>query len=467
MALQLAQSPTDYSGTFTQQNPAQALAQGYQVGAGIRDDMAQQAALQQQQQQLIAQQKAMQGLAMNPNATAQDFASASLLFPQLKDQLKQSWEMKNTAQQEQHLQTMGQAYAAVTNGQPDIAVQQLQDRANAMQKGGGSPQEIQAIRTQAQLIALHPELARASMGLTLAALPGGDKVLTGVSTAGIEQRAQDQAPAQLSKVNSEARKLIAEAPYVAPKAAAEVSNLTSQIDERAARLNLDRDKFTSEVQQKLMEYQQKAGDLPEPVMKNINEATTSAIASKQSSESMGNLAAQLEKEGGGFGVASTAGEWLKNATGNQDAVTQMRSEYSRIVTPAAMAAYKAVTSGATSDKDIDTAMKGVPPDTADAKVMASYLRGLSKMQMYNSALDNAKSEWYAGNKFLGPSRQDMEIDGVKVPKGTTFKNFSEQYVGKKVGQLQGESVLNSLAAKYGAPTTDTRFQGAPAVPGGN
>jgi hypothetical protein len=94
-------------------------------------------------------------------------------------------------------------------------------------------------------------------------------------------------------------------------------------------------------------------------------------------------------------------------------------------------------------------MTGVPKDTADPATMASFLRGMGKLQQYNSALENAKSEWYAGNKFLGKSNADMEIDGVKVPKGTTFKQFADQYIEKKVGQLQGQSVVNSLAAKYG------------------
>lgn len=460
--MNLVTQPTDYSGAFSPQSPTQALAQGYQLGAGIRDDQQQQLALQQQQTALQAQQKALQGLAMNPNSGAQDYASASLLFPQLKDQLKQSWDMKNTAQQEQHLSTMGQAYAAVTNGRPDVAVQQLQNRADAMQNGGGSPQEIQAIRSQAQLIALHPELARASMGLTLAALPGGDKVLTGVHTAGTEQRAQQEAPADLLKKQADASKAATDAQYAAPKAEADIGNINSQIGERTAqvknlsdRLALDQDKLTSEVQMKVQEFKQKAGELPEPVMKNINEATTNAIAAKQSAEKMTGLADQIDGAASEISSGRYADykEWLKNKTGTQNEISRIRGEYNRIVTPAAMAAYKQVASGSTSDKDIETAMIGVPKDTADAATMASFLRGTAKLQRYNEVLENAKSEWYAGNKFLGKSTSDMEIDGVKVPKGSSFKDFTEQYVTKKAGQMQGQSVLDSLAKKYSSGAT--------------
>jgi hypothetical protein len=205
------------------------------------------------------------------------------------------------------------------------------------------------------------------------------------------------------------------------------------------------------VKQKVMEFQQKAGELPEPVMKNINEATTNAIASQQSAEKMNGLATRMEAAASEISSGNYANmkEFIKKNTGMQNDITNIRSEYSRIVTPAAMAAYKQVASGSTSDKDIDVAMTGVPKDTADPATMASFLRGMGKLQQYNSALENAKSEWYAGNKFLGKSNADMEIDGVKVPKGTTFKQFADQYIEKKVGQLQGQSVVNSLAAKYG------------------
>jgi hypothetical protein len=88
------------------------------------------------------------------------------------------------------------------------------------------------------------------------------------------------------------------------------------------------------------------------------------------------------------------------------------------VTPAAMAAYKTVASGSTSDKDIETAMTGVPSDTADASTMASFLRGAAKLQVYDSVLNNAKSEWLQSVKSLGKAKSDITVDGVTVPAGT-------------------------------------------------
>ena len=108
------------------------------------------------------------------------------------------------------------------------------------------------------------------------------------------------------------------------------------------------------------------------------------------------------------------------------------------VTPAAMAAYKKVASGSTSDRDIETAMVGVPKDTDDPALMASFLRGSAKLQRYDAAVNNARSEWLGAVKHLGKAKEDIEIDGVRVPAGTTFKNFADAYVEQKIAKQSAD-----------------------------
>ena len=249
--------PIDYGSAFAPQSPTQAFAGGYQIGAGIRDDIQQQQALQAQaqaqQEAARRQQEVLQSLIANPRAGAQDYASASLLIPGLKDQLKQSWEMRNTAQQEANLRDMGQAYSAIVSGRPDIAVKQLQSRADAMEAAGANPAEIQALRTNAQVIEANPEFARTTMGVTLASIPGGDKVLSGISTAGRETREQQQAPAALAKANAEAGIQTAKAGVAPQREALEVENLaedaeTKRSNRDIARLNVQIAQANSETQ---------------------------------------------------------------------------------------------------------------------------------------------------------------------------------------------------------------------------
>lgn len=235
--------PIDY--TSQVQSPFQAVLQGYQGGAAIRSDVQQQEAYQIAQQQAIAQRdmqsKVLNSLISNKNATASDYANASLLVPGLKDQLKQSWEMKSSDQQQGQLRDYGQVYSAVSSGRPDLAAQKLTDRATALEAAGAPKQEIDALKAQAQTITAHPEFARATVGMMLASIPGGDKLITGASTMGAEQRASEKAPAELAKTQAEAVKTQAEAGIKSVEAVnaptrvgLENANIESTIQDRAA-----------------------------------------------------------------------------------------------------------------------------------------------------------------------------------------------------------------------------------------
>jgi len=235
--------PIDY--TSQVQSPFQAVLQGYQGGAAIRSDVQQQEAYQVAQQQALAQRdmqsKVLNSLISNKNATASDYANASLLVPGLKDQLKQSWEMKSSDQQQGQLRDYGQVYSAVSSGRPDLAAQKLTDRATALEAAGAPKQEIDALKAQAQTITAHPEFARATVGMMLASIPGGDKLITGASTMGAEQRASEKAPAELAKTQAEAVKTQAEAGIKSVEAVnaptrvgLENANIESTIQDRAA-----------------------------------------------------------------------------------------------------------------------------------------------------------------------------------------------------------------------------------------
>src|SRR4051812_11842006 len=93
--------PIDYSGAFANvPSPVQSFTQGLQLGSTVQQIQLQ----QQQQKQALAQQQqqaqVVHALVTNPNASAADYANAQLLVPGLKDQLKNSWDTKNTAQQQ-------------------------------------------------------------------------------------------------------------------------------------------------------------------------------------------------------------------------------------------------------------------------------------------------------------------------------------------------------------------------------
>lgn len=437
--------PIDYS--LNVQTPFQSAMQGYQAGAAVRDDQAQQAAKEaaiRQQQQMSSD---LRALSLNPNATGADYAAMTTRYPSLSEQLTRSWGTLNEAQKQNNLNTGTQVYSAVLSGRADLASDILTRQAAAKRTSGD---EQGALRDEAMAKTLvdHPEIGRNMVGLGLSAIMGPEKFATTFGALGEEGRKQTAFPVEQRLKVAEADVKEAEAGAAPEKLSAEIANTKDQIAERARRFGLDQDKLTTETQLKLTEMRQKLGEIPESVSKDINAATTDAMAAEQSAAKMESLADQLTKSGGYWqGAAGTAGEWIKKATGNQNEMTRLRAEYNRIVTPAAMSAYKRVASGSTSDRDIDTAMKGVPPDTADVEEMASFLRGVAKLQKYEAVVNNAKSEWLGAVKNLGKAREDIEIDGVRVPAGTTFKNFADLYVDQKIAKQQAAKNEEAVKAR--------------------
>lgn len=235
-------APYDY-GLNIQQTPTQAFAGGYALGQGIRNDFQQQqdrqSAIAAQAAETQRQNQVIQDLLTKKNATADDYANASVLLPSgMREQVQQAWSMRNTAQQESALKDMGQAYSAILSGRPDIAVQQMQAKADAMEAAGAGPQEVQALRTNAQVIQQNPNLGALTIHRMLSFVPGGDKVIQGLSGAGTEQRAQQQAPAALLKANAQATEAAVTADNAPKKQAADIALTEAQTAQ--SRANVDK-----------------------------------------------------------------------------------------------------------------------------------------------------------------------------------------------------------------------------------
>ena len=201
--------PYDFSlGDVT--DPSAALLRGINVGNGLQQmQMArqQQALAFQQQQQAMEQQRqqseVIRGLISKQNPTAQDYANASLLLPTaMREQVQQAWKLRNEDQQQSSLQDTGKVFAALSNGQPAVAAGLLRDRAGMLRQI--DPNQAQALETMAGVADVHPEFARALVGMHLSSLPGGDKVVQNLAGLGAENRATDKAPIELREAKAKA-----------------------------------------------------------------------------------------------------------------------------------------------------------------------------------------------------------------------------------------------------------------------
>lgn len=441
-------------------NPFNNALTGVEAGFGLSN------AMDKAQQQKIAldQQKQMQfdlaTLAQKPDPTAQDFAQISTKYPALAEHFKNTWSMLNTDQQQSRLSQATQVYSALNANKPDVAKQLLEQQVAAA-RNAGREQDAKSAETMLGLIDTNPKMALSSAGLMLSSVLGPEKFTNTFSTLQKLPGEVKAGEAAATKAEWEAKDTPQRLELANQQTAANIRNLDSQIRERSARLSLDADKAQSDVDLRLMELQQKGGKLDDSAIKIVNESTVAAVTAQQAAGQMTDLATRLEKQGGGYGAFSSASEWLKQATGSQDSLTQMRQEYTRLRNTQAV---KNLPPGPASDTDVKLAMKGFPPDNADAATMASFLRGMAKLQNYTASMESAKAEWVNAVGHLGKPRQDIEIDGIKVPAGSTFTDFATGYMdalaGKKSTQTAQQGVPNRSYMRWAQNP-----QSQPAQPG--
>lgn len=438
--------------------PFQSVMQGFQGGLGIRTAMQQQQQLALQQQQQLQMQKDLAAVANNPNAGAQDYAGIMVKYPQLADHFKKSWDVLSADQQQNKLQHSAQVYSALQSGNPDIAVDLLNKQAEAY-KNSGKEQDAQAARHLAQMIQVSPQTAKTTAGLMLSSVMGADKFAQTFGTLGDQNRADQKQPYEVQKLAAEADTAgsnatikRAEAQTAPEKFLLDNANTRSQINERAGRLQLDKDKLTSDVQMKLYELGQKAGQLDEGAKKIINDSTIASVAADQSANQMNDLATRIEQEAMKSGVTAKGAELYKSLTGNQDAITQLRQEYTRIRSQGVL---KNLPPGPASDKDIQMAQKGFPEDTADPAQMAQFLRGMAKIQQYDAVNKSAQAEWVNAVGHMGKPKTDIEVEGIKVPAGSTYTDFAQQFFKQKTEQKAAASAVQSVQGrsymKYATP----------------
>jgi hypothetical protein len=93
-------------------------------------------------------------------------------------------------------------------------------------------------------------------------------------------------------------------------------------------------------------------------------------------------------------------------------------------------AIKSLPPGVATDKDIELALKGIPPETANSATLASFLRGTAKLQDIDSAINNAKTDWLSQNNGLLTRAKGTFIAGDYSAKpGETFNDFAQRIVG--------------------------------------
>jgi hypothetical protein len=265
------------------QTPFAAAMSGYSAGAAIRNDQQQQAdraqaqiVAEQQRQAQVALQQEVASVFGNPTSTATDVARLIAKVPGSREAFSKAWEIQNTAQQDTTLSNIGQWGYAIKAGRPELAVDAMNARADAMERTSGGPTpESQQTRLLANITKEDPKFALGKMLALLETHPDGERVAKTRAALGVEQRAEEQAPSDLKKKEADATKAAVDARIAlqtAPaavekpsldneevrqrvetaKAQRRIAELDTQIKQansetERGRLVLERDKLTAEM----------------------------------------------------------------------------------------------------------------------------------------------------------------------------------------------------------------------------
>jgi len=249
------QAPINYA--VDVQSPFEAALSGFKIGAAGAEAQAQ----AQAREQAMKAQTELKTLFTNPNATAADYARVTAFLP--KDQaenVRKSFDMMSSSQQQNRLQQSGQVYTALKSGQTDIAKNLLREQADAF-RNSGREQDAKATETYLQLIDMNPTGSQATIGLMMATLPGGKEMLENIDKTLSTTREEAKAPAALIEARAKADKAVADAITAqstatnsAEKAAADAAKATA--DAQKAQVDA---KFAEQIT--LADLKKKAADL--------------------------------------------------------------------------------------------------------------------------------------------------------------------------------------------------------------
>ena len=457
MAINPFQQPINYTAQMVDLNPAfQGLGQAFR---GLGES-------RQQQEKLAQAQAAKQQFELDLQKAQTDGTQAAWTgmiarYPQFREAFG---DVRKNIGEERVKGEFTQGFnwsTALENNRPDIVIQGLATTIQAKKNSGepadtheqalellesGEPVKIKQAQSilNGYLATLDPDRfeksvkARQSLPLGEASLrkniADADKAVADAKTAlATAANAGDVAKADADLKRAQANKAKIEEQFAGPLAqanlnlnAAQIKNINSEIGNRAAKLNLDRQTMQATVAEKLSSIQKNMTEMPADTRKLVNESAVTAAASKQSAGQFNDLAKQLEAAGGGYGVFSSASEFLKKGTGFQGGLTQLRNEYTRLRNSAAI---KSLPPGPATDADIQLALKPFPPETADAKTMASFLRGMAKLQDIEASVSNAKTDWLANNNgVLTRARNTFQAGDYATKPGESFNDFTQRVV---------------------------------------
>lgn len=420
--------PIDYFSRVQPPNLMQSIGQGLTIGTDILQLQQQREA--QKQAQMAAMQYQQDVQAALQDGSPQAFSQLFLRYPQQREAIKAGFDAQSEGARKDFRLIGAQAWNAINSGRVDVARQMLEDRITAAENAGQPTEQLYSLR---RALYENPNNVKSSIAAVLGAIdPENAEKLVKTGQAGATYDIGiGKEQAGYRRETAIARQEEIKADYQPAILEADIENVRSQIQDRARRFGLDSDRLMSEFEFKVKELRDKNGKPSADAEKLINESVQAAVIANQTADQLNNLAGQLEQSDAWEGAFGSFANWLKETTGEQNAVSQMRQEYIRLRNSMAI---KSLPPGSATEKDVEMALQPFPAANASPQYIAQFLKGMAKMQKVNAIAENAKSEWLGAVGNLGKPKTDIEVDGVNVPAGMTYNEFLRQYIDAKYRQ---------------------------------
>ena len=179
--------------------------------------------------------------------------------------------------------------------------------------------------------------------------------------------------------------------------------------------------------------------------KLINDSVVQSVTLSSAGDSANALAKRFEDfalQQKSAGVIAKVSEWLKSQAGGQDALTLLKKEYLKIRMTEAL---KLLPPGPATDRDVTLVLETTLDENASPETLARYARGMAKINKILAKTEEAEAEWVNSVGSLSKARDDIEVLGVKVPKGSSFVDYQKQFVKKMASKEYQDSVANMNA----------------------
>jgi len=172
------------------------------------------------------------------------------------------------------------------------------------------------------------------------------------------------------------------------------------------------------------------------------EAQNLTLTSRRKAESTRRLASNPKViESMSSGAWANFQEGLKSFLGTEDAVTEFRTEFTRIRNSQIIGSLPA---GPASDKDISLISEGFPSGSSDPEVLTNWLEAFARLQDADAVYNKFKSGYISKNNNTKGMLQNWDkFIGVPEP---MIKLYKEAIANPKINN---KSVITDFRKKYG------------------